>query len=81
MCERDTRFHTLLFQVLPDNVMKGKPALLLGSDSVRLRLVNVNADPQPSKLVQTPNYRNLAAPGKLRTDLLNQYHAVFQGLG
>ena len=44
VCERDTRFYTLLFQVLPDDVMKGKPVLLSGSDSVRLRLVNVAAD-------------------------------------
>ena len=89
----------------PDDVMKGKPALLSGSDSVRLRLVNVAADevfqlcnhvdqihsgapnrcapnPQLSKPLQIPSHRNLPAPGKLRrTDLLNQYHAVFQGLG
>ena len=104
ICARDTRFYTLLFQVLPDDVMKGKPALLSGSNSVHLRIVNVNADEvfqlcnhvdqihsgapnrcapnlQPSKSVLIPSHRNLPAPGKLRrTDLLNQYHALFQGL-
>ena len=44
ICERGTRFHTLLFQVFPGDVMKVKPALLSGSDSVCLRLVNVHAD-------------------------------------
>ena len=44
LCERDDKYHTLMFQVLPDNVMKGKPGLLSGTDSVRLGLVQVNAD-------------------------------------
>ena len=44
VCERNNQFYTLTFQVLPDDVMKGKPALLSGTDSVRLGLVKVSAD-------------------------------------
>ncbi len=44
ICERDSRFHTLTFQVLPDDVMIGKPPLLSGTDCVRLGLVQVDAD-------------------------------------
>ena len=44
VCERETKFYTILFQVLPDNVMVGKPALLSGTDSIRLGLVTIEAD-------------------------------------
>ena len=44
VCERETKFYTVLFQVLPDSVMVGKPALLSGTDSIRLGLATVGAD-------------------------------------
>jgi hypothetical protein len=65
VCERDSRFYTLSFQVLPDHVMKGKPALLSGTDSVRLGLVTVDAD----EVYHLCNHiRNDAAPNECTPD-------------
>ena len=44
MCERENKYETLTFQVLPDSSIGCKPALLLGSDSERLELIKVHAD-------------------------------------
>ena len=44
MCERENKYETLTFQVLPDFSIGCKPALLLGSDSGRLGLIKVPAD-------------------------------------
>ena len=44
ICERDSQFHLLLFQVISDDIMQGKPALISGTDSVKLGLVTVDAD-------------------------------------
>ena len=39
VCERENKYETLTFQVLPDSSIGCKPALLLGSDSERLGLI------------------------------------------
>ena len=44
VCEREYKYKTLTFQVLPDSSIGCKPALLLGSDSERLELIKVRAD-------------------------------------
>ncbi|KXJ07207.1 Retrovirus-related Pol polyprotein from transposon opus [Exaiptasia diaphana] len=43
VCKTDKKFSTLTFQVLPDDLMKGKPALLSGSDSESLGLIKIQA--------------------------------------
>lgn len=44
LCERPNKYETLVFQVLPDEVMGDKPALLSGRDSEILGLITVQAD-------------------------------------
>ena len=44
VCERENKYETLTFQVLPDSSIGSKPALLLESDSERLGLIKVHAD-------------------------------------
>ena len=44
ICDRNGKFHTIKFQVLPEMVMKGKPALLSGTVCEKLGLVQVDAD-------------------------------------
>ena len=44
VCERQDRYVTLTFQILPDSPIGSKPALLSGSDSERLGLVTIHAD-------------------------------------
>ena len=44
LCERDGRYETLTFQVLPRDVMMNKPALLSGSDCETLGLIIIKAD-------------------------------------
>ena len=44
VCERENKYKTLTFQVLPDSSIGCKPALLSGSDSERLGLIKVHAD-------------------------------------
>jgi hypothetical protein len=44
ICERAKRYDTLRFQVLPEKVMRGKPALLSGSDCEKLGLIKIEAD-------------------------------------
>ncbi|CAB4002182.1 Hypothetical predicted protein [Paramuricea clavata] len=44
LCERERKFETLTFQVLPPSVMQNKPGLLSGTDSERLGLITIKAD-------------------------------------
>lgn len=44
VCQRNKKYETLTFQILPDDIMGNKPALLSGGDSERLRLVRIEAD-------------------------------------
>ena len=44
LCERNSRYETLTFQVLPRDVMLDKPALLSGSDCETLGLIIIKAD-------------------------------------
>ena len=44
VCERQGKYELLMFQVLPKHMMKGKPALLSGTDSIKLDLVKIRAD-------------------------------------
>ena len=44
LCEKNNKFDTLFFQVLPDSCIGIKPALLSGSDSEWLGLVKVQVD-------------------------------------
>lgn len=44
LCERNKRYKTLTFQVLPRDVMANKPALLSGSDCEALGLITIKAD-------------------------------------
>jgi hypothetical protein len=44
LCDRHNKFETLIFQILPDDVMGNKPALLSGKDSEHLGLITVQAD-------------------------------------
>ena len=42
LCEREGRYETLIFQVLPNELMGDKPALLSGTDSERPSLISIN---------------------------------------
>ena len=44
LCERERKFETLTFQVLPPSVMQNKPGLLSGTDSEKLGLITIKAD-------------------------------------
>ena len=44
VCERQDRYVTHTFQILPDSSIGSKPVLLSGSDSERLGLITVHAD-------------------------------------
>ena len=44
LCEKNNKFDTLIFQVLPDSCIGTKPALLSGSDSERLEPIRVQTD-------------------------------------
>ena len=44
LCERNRRYETLTFQVIPRDVMLAKPALLSGSDCETLGLIIIKAD-------------------------------------
>ena len=43
LCERNKRYESLTFQILPRDVMMNKPALLSGSDCEALRLITIKA--------------------------------------
>ena len=83
VCERKSCFYTLIFQVLPDNVMKGKPALLSGTDSIRLGLVQMNADEiyQVNLQKHHPNKQSLMEGKLTQQALMDTYSSVFDGLG
>jgi hypothetical protein len=51
LCERENKFETLEFQILPDAVMGLKPALLSGKDSEILGLVQADEVFSPSNTV------------------------------
>ena len=42
--QRDNQYDTLTFQILPDDIMANKPALLSGADSERLGLIRIESD-------------------------------------
>jgi hypothetical protein len=44
LCERERKFETLTFEVLPPSVMQNKPGLLSGTDSERLGLITIKTD-------------------------------------
>ena len=44
LCHRNNHYDTLTFQILPDDIMANKPALLSGGDSERLGLVRIESD-------------------------------------
>ena len=44
VCHRTNHYDTLTFQILPDDIMANKPALLSGGDSERLGLVKIESD-------------------------------------
>ena len=44
VCHRNNHYDTLTFQILPDDIMANKPALLSGGDSERLGLVRIESD-------------------------------------
>ena len=44
VCHRNNHYDTLTFQILPDDIMANKPALLSGGDSERLGLVRIEYD-------------------------------------
>ena len=44
VCQKNKLYETLTFQILPDDIMGNKPALLSGGDSERLSLVRIEAD-------------------------------------
>ena len=44
LCERNNQYYTLWFQVLPDEAMCGKPALLSAADCVKMDILQIKAD-------------------------------------
>ena len=44
LCERNNQYFTLKFQVLPDEAMCGKPALLSAADCVKMDILQIKAD-------------------------------------
>ena len=44
VCQKNKLYETLTFQILPDDIMGNKPALLSGGDSECLSLVRIEAD-------------------------------------
>ena len=44
LCHRNNHYDTLTFQILPDDIMANKPALLSGGNSERLGLVRIESD-------------------------------------
>lgn len=44
VCQKDELYKILTFQILPNDIMGNKPALLSGGDSERLDLVRIEAD-------------------------------------
>ena len=94
MCERNKQYYTLTFQVLPSLHMENKPPLLSGFDSVKLGLVNINADDvfalqgttgtAGGHLNKTNHVPVATFPPKrslLKADLLAHYSSSFSGVG
>ena len=44
LCDREGRYETLLFQVLPNELMDCRPALLFRADSERLGLISIKPE-------------------------------------
>lgn len=44
LCEKFKKYHTVVFQVVPSNIMNGKPALLSGKECVNMRIIKINSD-------------------------------------
>lgn len=44
LCEKYKKYHTVVFQVVPSNIMNGKPALLSGKECVNMRIIKINSD-------------------------------------
>ena len=44
LCEKYNKYHTLVFPVLPSNIITGKLALLSGKDCANMGIIKINAD-------------------------------------
>ena len=44
VCEKNDKYHVLIFPVLQNHIMGNKPALLSGADSELLGLIHIEAD-------------------------------------
>ena len=89
-CKRDSRFHMIQLQVLPDTIMQGKPALLSACDSVAMiflglrqdMVFELGVDSSKAFRLTKPVSNLLPAPGSLTKDMVVQaYDSVFKGLG
>ena len=93
LCEKYKKYHALPFQVLPSNIMSGKPSLLSGRDSVKMEIITINADNVYALQQQsTASPTSTTAPNTKRTPLrtntpitrqsfLEHYKDNFNGVG
>ena len=85
MCEKNNKFDTPIFQVLPDSCIGIKPPLLSGRDSERRRLIRVQADEIQSlcsSADDTASTKHDDLPGfyfTTQVDASTQYHAKTKG--
>ena len=79
VCERKNKFEMLNFQVLKEEMMQNKPALLSGSDSERLGVVNIFADEVYT--LQTISKAEVKPGNLTKEDITIKYKDLFQGLG
>ena len=88
LCERNNQYYTLKFQVLPDEAMCGKPALLSAADCVKMDILQIKADEvhqmtSDNQNSQDQSRQNVLPPaGSFTKDTVRSaYSDVFEGLG
>ena len=73
LCEKNNRYFTLCFQVIPTHIMGNKPALLSGRDCESMGIITIDTN-------EVYTTQTLNSPLK-KTDITGHFADVFKGIG